>query len=437
MPQKYHLSENGPKKCDAHIRHCPVGGAHFDSKEEAQHSFELEMGQSVGLLSKLRRTQAIDPYTRHVHVAEKRIQAEEATMKLRDARQQGGTVEQQFLAEGVLTEKELEQRYAREINHREAGISYMKGEEGDARIMGLTYSGDFKSEEEYGTAAISKRLNSGEGKPEEVLAFEHKGYKVFAILGEGRHGSFSADLEDRYNPVARSLEEAVRRADGYKAWDNQRASWKYDRKSAAEVKEKFIETFPGVKPPRTKAEMVGLLVREEVGDYTTPAIGEFQTGQALVVVTKDPAEARLFEKLKEAADTGNLRLGSSSNPFSRGAMFYDDRDVSRASREKIIRGEEARKAAKVYVAPLKSKLQEKGGLYAVSPRVDGTLKDVRDAKYILNFYPKDRRDDVWGIYNKQELELIAEGRYEEVPSIVERDKKREEERAKDAAKKRR
>lgn len=438
MVDKYHLTENGPKPCSAHIRSCPVGGAHFDTKDEAEHAYELEMGEREGFFKKLKRSSGLDPYTRHIAKANLRIAAEERDLKRRDERQNGGTIEHQLIAEGVLSPEELEQRFAREINTRQAGITYMKGNEGDARIIGIGYGGDYKAEEEYGMAAISDRLRRGKAEPKDALLFEHKGYKVLAIRGEERGGGdFTDDLSDRYNSVAHSLEEAVRRHENYQPHDQWRASLKYTHLTVAQLKPEFAKAFPGAKVPRSKKEIIDALVKKEVGDFTTPAIGEFQTGRALVLVTKDPAEARMFEKLKEANDTGNLRVGNSSNPFSRGTLFYDQRDLSRSAREDLIRSEEATKAAKAYVAPLKEKLKAKGNLYAVNPRVDGDLKDVRDATYILNFYPRDRRDDVWGFYNKQELELIAEGRYSEVPSIVERDAERAADRERDAQRKKR
>lgn len=44
---KFHVTEDGPKKCNASKRPCPIGGEHFDSLEQAQKSYEKDMGGSL------------------------------------------------------------------------------------------------------------------------------------------------------------------------------------------------------------------------------------------------------------------------------------------------------------------------------------------------------------------------------------------------------
>lgn len=37
---KFHLTEEGPKPCNANVRECPIGGAHFESKDAADRAYE-------------------------------------------------------------------------------------------------------------------------------------------------------------------------------------------------------------------------------------------------------------------------------------------------------------------------------------------------------------------------------------------------------------
>lgn len=41
MAKRYHVTENGPKRCEARRRVCPVGGAHFTSKDEAERAYSF------------------------------------------------------------------------------------------------------------------------------------------------------------------------------------------------------------------------------------------------------------------------------------------------------------------------------------------------------------------------------------------------------------
>lgn len=142
-------------------------------------------------------------------------------------------------------------------------------------------------------------------------------------------------------------------------------------------------------------------------------MGEFQDGNALVIVTKDPLEAKMMAKLKESHNGGNLRLGNNVSPLASGVAFFDDLDLTRAHKSEMIRSEEARKAAKAYVATTESKLSSGGILFAVSPQVDSTLKDVRDGEYLLNFSPNGRKN-IWGRFTKRQLDRIADGDYSDL-----------------------
>lgn len=49
---KFHLTQEGPKRCTAHLRSCPVGGEHYSSAPEAAAAFEKLYGALPSSLSK-------------------------------------------------------------------------------------------------------------------------------------------------------------------------------------------------------------------------------------------------------------------------------------------------------------------------------------------------------------------------------------------------
>ncbi len=56
----YHLTEDGPKRCTATVRECPLGGAHFETQAEASKAHEELMGSAI--FSKVTKTTLVrDP----------------------------------------------------------------------------------------------------------------------------------------------------------------------------------------------------------------------------------------------------------------------------------------------------------------------------------------------------------------------------------------
>lgn len=45
---KFHITDNGPRPCNASKRPCPVGGDHFDSTEKAEQAFEARFTDYLG-----------------------------------------------------------------------------------------------------------------------------------------------------------------------------------------------------------------------------------------------------------------------------------------------------------------------------------------------------------------------------------------------------
>jgi len=407
MANRFHLTENGPKPCNATVRDCPIGGAHFENKELAEQAFEFKADKKFGPFSGLRKK--ANPFTAHIAKAEKRIRSLESDMLVRDARQENGTLYHELRSEGI-TDELLEERFAEESNTRMSTVGYTMSEDAQAKAVGLTYGGDYKAEEEWGMAAITKALANGEYGPDDVLVYTKGDSTVLAIRGE-RTRAWTPDTETN-TYLKRSEAEALSRYDSYTPYELWDTKMTVQNKSVADLR---AELKGKVTPmPKTKPELIDAVVKLRVNkEFRTPAIGEFQTGAALVIVTKDPLEAKLMAKLKESHDGGNLRVGSTQNPFGRSALFYDDRDLTRSHKAELIRQEEANKAATAYIAETKERLNAVGNVYAVSTRVDPNLADVRDSTYWLNLSPRGRKQ-IFGMFTKDQLERIAGGDFSDV-----------------------
>jgi len=399
---KFHNTENGPKPCSADVRDCPVGGSHFNNKEEAQEAYEKSMVKEKGMFGLFKKS---NPYTNHVQKADKLIKKLENDFKARDERQFKDTTYQQLLKE--VSAEELKEMSELEVNNREAGIGFLRSEDSDDKVIGLTYSADFKAEEEWGLAAISKRLSNGESKPEDITYLEKDGKGVLVIAGEDRSHGYRSDerKEER-------IETALERFKNYRSYDDMKSSWKYNRMKVSELREMLKGK---VKPlPTKRDDLVNAAVKLEKGeqkDSIKPPQGEFQRGDFLAIVSDNPAMIATMKKVKDSNDNGTLRLGSSNNPFSNGALFYDERDVSRKSKEQEVRSNVAKKAADEYIEPTRTKLNTNGNLYALSSNADSDIKDVRESKFFINYSPKanlkNGKHQIFGWFDKDDLEKIA------------------------------
>ena len=393
---KFHNSEDGPRPCHANVKACPVGGDHYDSLETAQKAYEDEMSKSVGIFNKLMTKK--DPNTAHIRAAEKRIKASEKDLKARDARQGKDTVIHQLYREGI-TDDDLKKVMELKLNNREAGIGYLSTSEGSDMIVGVTYTGDYRAEEEWGLAHISKSLAEGTFKKDDVRFFEKDGKGYLLIKGE-RSYNFEEDAKN-------SLKTADDRFSNYVDYEERSKQFSLERKSIAQLRSEFKGK---IKPlPTKKSDLINaVLDLERPKDFIKHPQGEFHLGNALAIVSDNPAMIATMRHAKDAHDNGSLRVGNSSNPFSNGVVFYDERDISREDKINLIKSEEATKAAVDYFSETEKKLKENGRVYAAFPNVGPELKDVRDSKYWLNYSPKNHKQ-IFGWFNKEGLDKIANG----------------------------
>lgn len=403
-PNRFHLTESGPKPCKANIRDCPIGGAHFETKEKAEAAFEFKADRKFSPLGALKKK--VDPFTKHIATADKRIRALSDELKARDERQNDATLWHEITRE--FPEELLKERFKERTNLRESGVSYKRLVGGKAHgAVGITYGGDHRTEEEYGIHHIAKSLHSGDYGPDDVQVYSEGDFTHFVVKGE-RAYDWNNDLTQN-SLVKDNAKEAKDRYNRYSPWELRQLQWDAEAKSAKQLREELTE-YGNV--PKTKSDMVKKWVELKSNQpWRTPAMGEFHNGRALVITTKDPLEAKLMHKLKATHDAGSLRFGAADNGSS---VFYDDRDLPAEQVKTMIQDEEASKAAKGYIAETENNLRRSDGtLFAVSTRVDHKLKDVRESRYWLNFSPRGHKQ-IFGNFNKEQLDRIASGDFSDV-----------------------
>lgn len=403
--EKFHINQETGEvgKCTANIKICPVGGEHYSSLEEARAAYEN--AQNDELLTSAKRKPR-NEFTQHIRNADKRIRDMEDDLKKRDERQGSNTIIQQLYRDGI-TEEDLQRVMDLKLNNRESGIGTLSSKDDDSDpVVGVTYTGDYRAEEEWGLKHIKENLEKGTLAKDNVVFMEKNGRGYLAIKGDQPY------LFKETGPAA--LKKADERFTRYSSGDDWKEEIRLSKKSLIELKQMLKGK---VKPlPTTKDKLINAAINlNRPKNYIKHPQGEFHDGTALAIVSDNPAMIATMKHIKEAHDDGALRLGESANPFSRGVLFYDERDISRKNKIGIVKDEEAKKASEEYIAEVEEKLKEKGRLYAASPNADRDTKDIRDSEYFLNYYPNKRdfkdvpANGVYGWFKKEDLQKIAGG----------------------------
>jgi hypothetical protein len=301
------------------------------------------------------------------------------------------------LQELQLTREILEQTEDHSMG-RTMNIAYFDTPDGDP-VVGFTYSCDFRAEEEWGIGDLVKALTGDNPrsfhmtkKAEQYVAFfsdvnglilsteplPKREYSWGEPVGQP---AWTQGENDYYTDYARHFEQTLPYAQGI---DDHVRSWM----SVKELRE--VGTRFGLeKLPRKKAELyavVAAVVREQ-GEPKYPDVWPawFYNGKQLILRADTGLGARVLARVAKAARAGQLGVGSgSSNPFSRGLLFFDARDETKGLRQAIKERHDWHDAQMKKVAPAEAELKRLGYCwYALgNPRE----LDSGDGKQKLRFW---------------------------------------------------
>lgn len=274
----------------------------------------------------------------------------------RDKRQGTDTLYRKLLAAGF-SDEDIRASHTDNIRTRAYGVVVMDQPDGSDPIIGVGYGGDYRCEEERGQGLISERL-AAEKSVQTHVVNPIKKITAFALEAE----------VERYlwRPFEEALDSVVKDA----------------------------------------------MSRRRSGQEN---VGEFHGGHILVLLVENADKLThtvLSHLFGDAAAAGALRYGRIvSNPFSRAAVFYDERDISASEMDAIRAQEKFIEDAMRDVKPVRDRLLGHGDpvyrswhIYFVGNPRAGT---DRGTVYWLNGSFKDDTYQDFGWYTKAELEDIA------------------------------
>lgn len=241
--------------------------------------------------------------------------------KLRAMRQAAGTVYHQLLAQGFTHEDILAEEDS-SPGTRRIGLAVSSQEGTDIPLIGVSYGGDFRSEEEWGIPEIARALEKKEHKAR-VFTGVSEGVWYLGLHADRGLAPWNADerLQRRVSTaLSRSRDEA---RDEH--WQDR---WLKVEELRALIRKSGIEG----PLPRTKTALQDIVATHVRKQHTLANIGEFHDGDTLIMV---PARPVVTAALRILAESGkHLRMGGSASPFGRGATLHDERDLTTSTVER-------------------------------------------------------------------------------------------------------
>ena len=305
--------------------------------------------------------------------------------RLRAMRQDAGTVFHHLLAQGF-TREDIEAEEDSSPGTRAIGLALSTQDGTDLPIVGISYGGDFRSEEETGIPEIAAGLKNGEHK-ERILTGEVGGVWYFGLHAD--NGLDSWRPQDRLQERA---ETALRRSRDAARGEH----WRDRFLTVAELRNLISEAGIEGPLPRKKQELQDIVASMVRKQNPLSNIGEFHYGDTLIMIPARPVIAAVARILAESGK--HLRMGGSSSPFGRGAVLYDERDLTGETVERFRTLEDYARRMSQKAEPTRQALRQQGYLWALS---SPTHRDGRD-QYWLNYSPHGHKQ-VAGWFTLHEL----------------------------------
>lgn len=305
--------------------------------------------------------------------------------KLRAMRQTAGTVYHQLLAQGF-THEEIMAEEDSSPGTRRIGLSLAQQDGSDVPVVGVSYGGDFRSEEERGIPEIARALKDGGHKDR---LFTGEAGDVWYLGLHADRGLSTWQPEER---LRECVETALRRSREEARDEHWRDRWL----KVAELRDLIRAAGVDGPLPRTKAALQDIVATKVRKQHLLSNVGEFHHGDTLILI---PARPVITATLRILAESGkHLRMGGSSSPFGRGASLYDERDLTGVTIESARAHADYAHRLNRKAEPTRKALRKKGMLFFLG---NPTRRDGRDI-FWLNYSPNGHKQ-VFGWFTLTEL----------------------------------
>lgn len=316
--------------------------------------------------------------------------------KLRAMRQTAGTVYHQLLAQGFTHDDILAEENG-SPGTRQIGLTVAAQSGSKVPLIGVSYGGDYRSEEEEGIPEIVAGLRAEEQR--RIITGEVEGVWYLGLHADG--GLSDWKPEER---LAHTEQNALRRSRDHAKGEH----WKDEWLTVPEIRELIRGAGIDGPLPRRKEDLRHILATQVRKQHPLANIGEFHDGNTLLMI---PARPVIEAALRILAESGkHLRMGGSNTPFGRGITLFDERDLTGDTVEQDRAHEDYVRRMDRKAEPTRAALRRHGHLfYLGSPR----HRDGED-RFKINFYPHGHKQ-LFGFFTLYELnEKIRTGDWSRV-----------------------
>lgn len=297
---------------------------------------------------------------------------------------------------------------------REIGITTIITDEVD--VMGLTYTADFRAEEERGSVLLRAAFAAASAPG----TLQHD----LAQLEGTAHGKYTQDqlIEVGTDHLALIIEpkyhyhdQQIARARRYLLEETPRvrtntSRWEYERKTVPELREMARRQQVAIPSRAKKAEIITTLAAAAPVDRPTIYPAWLHHGDMLVLPRgTDDEFGQIVDKLIDAAHAGTLVVGGMGPAvFTSGLTLLDERDLDQASKQRVIDAKIWHLGRMAELAPVEAELTERGHRFMFLGNPDDRNIDGQTAvRYWLNGFGSDRHGldypQPFGWYTLEEL----------------------------------
>jgi len=410
--QRYHLSEDTDKgygPCFAASEaSCPKKGApHFGSEAEAKAAVAYKNEKAHGVFKLFRKRKPKVEKTAPVTVVDSTPQSPPEPVRAvfdesaREARQHGGTAYHELLT--LAPEDEIDELAREELREFGGSIGYRAANDGDVPVIGVRYRNMETEEETQALNFVRENLQNGTYGPDDVISLERDGRYILAF--KGVNPAFFGDgspIDPVYvaeNQTAEHRDEALMDA---------QMDRRIELEELSEEEIDKIAVIPDYLVGLTKQQKITIILRDESRD--TPEHLSFAAtanGNVFTMVSNNPIEGRMFEKIAEAHRAGTLRMGESDEEEP-AILFYDERDVSSQRMRDDRRVAQVHREIAPYVQETRDKIARRRGradLFSPIVTSESTAESVR-YQFTWNAPGSPR---ISGIFTAPEVDRIISG----------------------------
>lgn len=223
---------------------------------------------------------------------------------------------------------------------RTVSIAVLDTPDGEDPLVGLSYTCDFRSEEETGAGQFRNTFTATAAADSFIAQMRDTAHASATTQTDlvSDHGNVVVLSTSTYGPTDHQLDQARAHLTEAEAWaQGVKAAWTFERERADTLRQMVKHLGLTVPARATKKTMAQALAAAQTPTTPHQHAAWFHYGDALILPRHDGAYGLVVDRLIDAAHHGTLIVGGIGRAaFGTGLTLFDSRDLGPQSRADIL-----------------------------------------------------------------------------------------------------